>query len=93
MMYKTAILPLFIALLFLGGLVAAYPTPTICDSSFAITNYVRDAEHQNSSFEIFDSLFGHDDPLQLWRFYPNCSSVLNPGLYEYDKHFASWNCS
>lgn len=93
MIYKSVILPLFIALLFLGGLIAAHPTPTIYDNSFAISSYVRDTEHQNSSLETFETLFGHADPLKLWRFYPNCSLVSQPGLYEYDKHFVSWICS
>lgn len=71
MIFKTVIPTLFIVLLFLGGLVTAWPL-TIYDNPSELGLHNRGAEHQNSSFEILDSLFGYADSLKLWRFCPNC---------------------
>lgn len=55
----TVIIPLFTVLLFLGRLVAAYPTLTAYDSSFAVSAYDRGAEYHSASFETFNTLFGY----------------------------------
>lgn len=50
------IVPLLITLLFLGGLVSAYPTSMIHDSSFLVSIYARPDKwvHRNATYETFD---------------------------------------
>lgn len=67
---------LLITLLFLGGLVSAYPTSMIDDSSFLVSVYARPDNwvHRNATYETFDALFTYSDSLKLWRFFSNCST-------------------
>lgn len=73
---KTIALPLLTVLLFLGGLVSAYPASMIHDSSYLVSIYARTDMwvHQNATYETFDALFSYSDSLKLWRFFSNCSS-------------------
>lgn len=73
---KTIVPPLLILLLFLGGLVSAYPTSMIHDSSFLVSIYARPDKwmHRNATYETLDALFTYSDSLKLWRFFSNCSS-------------------
>lgn len=73
---KTIVLLLLITLLFLGGLVSAYPTSMIDDSSFLVSIYARPDKwvHRNATYETFDALFTYSDALKLWRLFSNCSS-------------------
>lgn len=81
---QSIILPLLITLLFLGGLVSAYPAPMQHDSSFLVSIYARggvntcssgdDWLDRNASCLTFEALFAYADPLKLWRFFSNCTS-------------------
>lgn len=72
---KTMILPLFISLLFLAGVITQAGHP-IYDSSYAgpVSIYARDVRHHNDSFETLDFLLAYADALNILRFSQNCST-------------------